>query len=394
MSKGRVYQDPIFEYKDPCSGRKVTRLTDYLGHSNHFYFTDPCWFNNDQSFVFTSQRENEGNMFRYDLADHKITQMTDLGSKGRPGGCVSEVNGAVYYFVGRKLIELNLNSLDERVVTEVDTPYPPGGRANPTADGKHVCSIVAEPPADTGKKTISYSYSGFVHNFERKPHSLIFKVNIETGDWDVVHEDHRSMGHINTSPTQSDIMTFCHEGPWHRIDQRIWGLNIQTKEAWKIREQHGDYSVGHEYWFADGETIGYHGRPRDDSGEHVFGHIKWNNEDHVEVSFPFHSTHFQSFDHTMMVGDGTNAFTSSAKPYIQLFRWDDGKYVGPKLLSYHRSTFNDQYAHCHPRFTPDGKYVLYSTDLTSYSNMYLVEVGDYESLPDLTEDFVAPHQRR
>ena len=202
------------------------------------------------------------------------------------------------------------------------------------------------------------------------------------------------MGHINTSPTQPDIMTFCHEGPWHRIDQRIWGLNIQTKEAWKIREQHGDYSVGHEYWFADGETIGYHGRPRDNSGEHVFGHIKWNNEDHVEVSFPFHSTHFQSFDHTMMVGDGTNCFASDAKPYIQLFKWDGEQYVGPKILSYHRSTFNDQYAHCHPRFTPDGKYVLYSSDLTSYANMYLVEVGDYDTLPGLTEDYVAPHQRR
>ena len=394
MSKGRVYEDPVFDYEDSCSGRKVIRLTDYLGHSNHFYFTDPCWFNNDRSFVFTSQRENEGNMFRYDLDNHKITQMTDLKSKGRPGGCVSEVNNAIYYFVGRQLIELKIDSLEERVVSEVGTPYSPGGRANPTADGKYVCSIVAEPFPDTGKKSISYSYSSFVQNFERKPHSQIFKVNLENGDWDVIHEDHRSMGHINTSPTQPEIMTFCHEGPWHWIDQRIWGLNIHTKEAWKIREQQGDYSIGHEYWFADGERIGYHGRPRDNNGEHVFGHIKWNNEDHVEVRFPFHSTHFQSFDHTMMVGDGTNCFASNAKPYIQLFRWDGEQYVGPKILSYHRSTFNDQYAHCHPRFTPDGKYVLYSTDLTSYANMYLVEVGEFDTLPDLTEDYVAPHQRR
>ena len=406
MGKGRIYDDPFFEYEDPCSGRKVVRLTDYLGHSNHFYFTDPCWFNNDQSFVFTSQRENQGNMFRYDLATHKITQMTDLKSKGRPGGCVSVTNQAAYYFVGRTLIELKLDSLEERVVSEVDLPYAPGGRANPTADGKHVCSIVAEPAQATGKKTISYSYSSFVDNFDRKPRSLIFKVNIENGDCDIVHEDNRNMGHINTSPTMPDIMTFCHEGPWHRIDQRIWGLNIETGEAWKIREQHGDYSVGHEYWFADGETLGYHGRPRDEKaqsylgkktepgGQHVFGHIKWNNEDHVEVRFPFHSTHFHSLDEKMMVGDGTNAFAADCKPYIQLFRWNGEAYVGPKILAFHRSTFNDQYAHCHPRFTPDGKYVLYSSDLTSYSNMYLVEVGDFDDLPDLTEDDVPPHRRR
>ena len=46
-------------------------------------------------------------------------------------------------------------------------------------------------------------------------------------------------------------------------------------------------------------------------------------------------------------------------------------------------TFNNQHAHCHPRFTPDGKAVLYTSDLTAYSNMYLVEVGEFDELPDL-----------
>ena len=30
--------------------------------------------------------------------------------------------------------------------------------------------------------------------------------------------------------------------------------------------------------------------------------------------------------------------------------------------------------------------MLYASDLTSYSNMYLVEIGDFDSLPDLAED--------
>ena len=36
--------------------------------------------------------------------------------------------------------------------------------------------------------------------------------------------------------------------------------------------------------------------------------------------------------------------------------------------------------------TPDGRYVLYSSDLTDYSNMYLVPVGDFETLPLLEAD--------
>ena len=35
------------------------------------------------------------------------------------------------------------------------------------------------------------------------------------------------------------------------------------------------------------------------------------------------------------------------------------------------------------RFRLDGKAVLYTSDLTAYSNMYLVEVGEFDELPDL-----------
>ena len=31
-----------------------------------------------------------------------------------------------------------------------------------------------------------------------------------------------------------------------------------------------------------------------------------------------------------------------------------------------------------------GKAVLYTSDLTAYSNMYVVEVGEFEELPDLS----------
>lgn len=57
----------------------------------------------------------------------------------------------------------------------------------------------------------------------------------------------------------------------------------------------GETSIGHEYWFADGIHIGYHGRPRDGppassaGARHVFGHIRWDNQEWVEDLFPFHA---------------------------------------------------------------------------------------------------------
>ena len=163
------------------------------------------------------------------------------------------------------------------------------------------------------------------------------------------------MGHVNTSPAMPGILTYCHEGPWNWIDGRMQGILLSSL----LRKLP---SIGHKYWFADGVHIGYHGRPRDESGRHVFGHIRWDNKEWVEDHFPFHSTHFHSLDETLIVGDGTAAsvFTGEikARPYIQLFKWDGERYVGPKILAYHRSTFNNQHAHCRApkramRFTPE-----------------------------------------
>ena len=104
MSKGRVYDDPQFRYIDAYSGREVIQLTKYLGHSNHFYFTDPCWFNDNKSFFFMSDRENQSNLFRYDLEDGEITQLTDFDTPGSSRGCWSEANQRLYYWRDQKIV--------------------------------------------------------------------------------------------------------------------------------------------------------------------------------------------------------------------------------------------------------------------------------------------------
>jgi oligogalacturonide lyase len=393
MSKGRVYHDPQFCYIDSYSGREIIRLTDYLGHSNHFYFTDPCWFNNGHSFFFMSDRENQSNLFRYDLDDGKITQLTDFKTRGKSRGCWSEANQRLYYWRDQKIIELDPETYQEREIYQAPPDKEVEARANPTADGKYIVTRLQEVIPEE-RPAIAFAYSRFHEMFYRKPLTQIIRVEVATGKMDVIHEDRRYITHINTSHGHPDIMTYCHEGPWHLVEQRIWGLNIQTGETWKVRPQDDghNYAVGHEYWFADGKRIGYHGFPRDrhnEQGEHVFGYLNWDNSGHVEVRFPYRSTHFQSLDETIIVGDGSPAAVFShqgvAQPFIQLFKWNGTEYSEPRILAYHRSTFNDQHAHPHPRFTPDGKYVLYSSDLTEYANMYLVEVGNFDELPVLND---------
>ena len=399
MPIGQTFYDPPITYADPVSGRPIRRLTYHRGHSNHPYFTDPCWFNGGRSFVFVSDREGRSNLFRYDLDDGKITQLTDLSGDNienervfdhRPQGAYSDANGRDYYWWQNVLYELDLDTLVQRTVYEAPLDQVLGIHAITSADGRYICNAM-RPFVESAAPTLEYPYFKFPELFPAQPLTQIIRVEVATGAMTVIHEDRRFITHVNLSPTRPDLLTFCHEGPWDKVQQRIWGLNIESGDCWKIRPQDdGQFSIGHEYWFADGERIGYHGRPRPGAGaEHMFGHCRWDNSDPVEVRFPFHSVHFASLGADLIVGDGTAASTFSAQgaaqPYIQLFRWDGTQYTGPKILALHRCTFNHQHSHCHPRFTPDGESVLYVSDATGYANMYLVPVGDFDDLPDLAD---------
>jgi oligogalacturonide lyase len=91
-----------------------------------------------------------------------------------------------------------------------------------------------------------------------------------------------------------------------------------------------------------------------------------------------------------VVGDGSPIYalpkminTCETWPYILLYPWNADGYGTPRILAEHGSTFNGNPAHCHPRFTPDGKHVLYTSDTSGYANVYMVEVGKLDELPVL-----------
>ncbi len=401
----RTYHDAKFTYQDEYSKRPVEQLTSYLGHTNHLYFTDPCWIEDNVSMIVTSDRENRSNLFSLSLEDSTLRQLSNNTSASRPGGCFSQVNRCHYYNTPETVVEVNLVSGEERVLLDVRNAAIGEGafriysRPSPNADGRYVIVALSEfDPADDTR--VVFAYSDFHRNFQRKPLVRIVRIDRESGELEIIHEDRCFITHINPSPAIPHIMTFCHEGPWHLVDQRIWGLDILTSQVWRIRDQRGeDLAIGHEYWFIDGERLGYHGRSKSEAttmdGGHIYGHIRWDGSDCTEQWFPFHSTHFHSLDEHLIVGDGTPAavFTHQgvSEPFIQLFRWNGTAYEGPRVLSYHRSTFNDQHCHPHPRISPDGQWVYYSSDLSGYANIYRVPIGNFDDLPVLTEGMAPQH---
>ena len=372
---GSRWESELNIYQDSVSGATVRQLTNYKGHSNHFYFTYPCWYDEGRKIVFYSDRENRTNLFGVDLESGAITQLTDLDPvQGEIGGLSKNpAREEIYFYHGDMLMALDLASLDTRSLYARPKGYV-GNSANATADGKNICAGYGEDLSDRITMDLGHGYVGFHEYWEAHPHCMIVRIPIDGGPSEVVYEEDYWLGHLNASPKLPNIITFCHEGPWHKVENRIWGLNLGTGEAWQIRPNAPDESIGHEYWMQDGEHIGYHGRTAHGP---VYGSIRYDNTDQVEAPFEGHCWHFHSTMLNLVVGDG-----DSKNPYLLLWRFRDGRFEGPKVLVWHRGSFHIQRVHLHPCFNVEGTQIVYTADPQGYGQVFVVDVPDFDSLPD------------
>ncbi len=378
MTRGTIHPAEWSVFEDLRTGVTIKQLTAHKAHSHHLYFTNPGWYDGGKKLLFGSERGNRVNLYSLDLESGVITQLTDLDQPPPPAetsflfASVNPTRPEVYFWHGRDLVALDLHSLEERRIYRAPDEFLTN-MTNVTADGKYLCTGLYEDLSRRFKIDLLHGYVGFQEYWEAMPRSQVLKIGVDTGKADVVFEENYWIGHVNTSPRLPHILTYCHEGPWQKVDNRIWGLDINTGKNWMIRPGPEGERVGHEYWFADGEQIGYHGR----SVENVpfYGSIRYDNTGKVEAPFPADSTHFHSNDLSLIVGDG-----SRNNPWLLLWRFRDGAFEGPRAVAYHRGSFQVQITHVHPRFSPDGKQILYVSDHSGYGNLYLVDTPDFDSL--------------
>jgi oligogalacturonide lyase len=381
MTKGQNWPAEWRTFADPKTGVQVRQLTNHKGHSHHVYFTNSGWHAGGRKLLFGSDRGNRTNLFSVDLESGAITQLTDLDQPPPPGetsflfASVNPQREEVYFWHGRDLVALNLESLEERRIYRAPDRFLTN-MTNVTADGRYLCTGMYEDLSSKFKIDLLHGYVGFREYWEAMPLSQIVRVDTDTGASEVVFEENYWIGHVNTSPKLPNILTYCHEGPWEQVDNRIWGLDMTSGRSWKIRHTLAGERVGHEYWFADGEQIGYHGHSP--QGEAFYGSVRYDNSGRVEAPFPADSTHFHSNDLRLIVGDGKRQ-----APRLLLWRFRDGRFEGPRVVLDHRGSFHVQVLHVHPRFSPDGSQIIYVSDTSGYGNLYMVETPDFDALPEL-----------
>ncbi len=223
----------------------------------------------------------------------------------------------------------------------------------------------------------------------------IFTINLKTGERKVIHQATDWLNHVQFSPVDPNQIMFAHEGPWHKVD-RIWTTDTKGTKPRKIHTRSMNMEIaGHEFFGFDGEQIFYDLQtPRGQdfwlasynlkTGERV-----WRHMDRDEWSVHFNV----SRDGKLFAGDGGDsemvARAQNGK-WIYLFRDDPVKDVAgihardsaslikPSVLRAEKLVNMQQHDYrLEPNvtFTPDGKWVVFRSNMHGPVHTYAVKVA-------------------
>ncbi|MHC4917672.1 MAG: oligogalacturonate lyase family protein [Planctomycetota bacterium] len=375
MGKGNTFPCEATRLKDLTSGRTVWQLTTRQGVNHGPYFYNPPCTRDGRQIVFGSDRcgGDTEQLFLLEWPSGSIIQLTNGKRISAHNAVMAPRGAAVYYFDDGELKALSLQSFKERTLARIPEGLSLCSNLSISSDGQLVVFCAFRRPDTHGRS----GWDVFDDIFEARPHTEIWVAPIDGSGGRLVHTEERWLGHPQFRPGDKSAITFCREGPWHKVE-RIWAVRADgSGETRCLRPQElGRECIGHEYWTQDGSTLVYAYHTVGPDGVETEGHsvrcleLVTGTE---RVVFEGHRVnHFTSNgENTLIVAD-TN---DPEDPFLYLIDTSSGTAeILCECGSTQRTYRSTQDAHPHPCFSWDGRYVFFNSDQMGWPNFYMVVV--------------------
>jgi oligogalacturonide lyase len=400
--------DPPTEWIDASTGHRVVRLSREAGSAS-LYFHQNAYSPDGQKLVITTPT----GLSTINLKTRAIEQVV----AGRVGVIVTgRKSGLVYYSkrVGSETI-IYATHLDTHATKEIAKlsrgsvvsvnadetlllgSYTEGssqsGGQQPGAAGQRQSQQMAGPDG----KPLTFAEQKEVRlndRLEQRIPMAMFTISTKTGEMKIVHRATDWLNHLQFSPTDPNLIMFCHEGPWHKVD-RIWTIRTDGTGLTKIHTRTMNMEIaGHEFFSPDGKIIWYDLQmPRGEDFwvagyELATGQRTWYHLQRDEWSVHFNV----SPDGKLFAGDGGDEeMVAHAKDgkWIYLYRPEGipdvagiknpnsknlinpGFFKSERLVNMAR---HDYRLEPNVTFTPDLKWIVFRSNMFGSTHVYAVEV--------------------
>ena len=395
------------QWVDPDTGHTVLRLSVEPGSSS-LYFNYNGYTADGTRLVFSSPH----GISAVDLRTHKITPVVTGEVKLL---FVGRRSSLVYY--SKRDNDSGTAPLGAGVIYAADIAtgrskevarIAHGSIGSINADESLLAGTAAErdvplASGDTARKSkdgtpLTYADSrevGLNERLEARIPMELFTVNLKTGERKAIHRATDWLNHVQFSPTDPNLILFCHEGPWHKVD-RIWTIRTDGSGLTRIHRRTMNMEIaGHEFFSPDGKTIWYDLQtPRGEDFwlagyEIATGRRTWYHLQRDEWSVHFNIAP----DGRSFLGDGGDpdmvAHARDGK-WLYLFHPepvanaagigapDENELIHPGILRAERlvNLSKHQYKlEPNATFTPDGKWIVFRSNMQGGTQVYAVEVA-------------------
>lgn len=376
------------EWIDADTHHKIVRLSRREGTNLSFYFHNNPFVGNTMVYYGSDKLNTDGikkqetynnnarnkQFYTVDLATLKTAQLTQQPNAMK-GEIVSARRKEVFYQVADTVFATHLETKKERRIFVFPKDFR-GDITSINADG----TLLGGARALDEEKEISRlnpeKKDYFNKIYESKLRRTLFTIHIDQQKLEPIFSDTAWLNHVQFSTTDPDLLLFCHEGPWHKVD-RIWTINVKTKQVTKVHARTMPMEIaGHEWFSKDGKTIWFDLQQPRGATFFVGGYdIASGREMKYELQRNEWSVHYTSNnDNSLFAGDGGDTgAVAKAKDgkWIYVFKPEGNRFVSEKLVNMidHRYRLEPNV-----HFSPDQKWIIFRANFEGVENVYAVEI--------------------
>ena len=408
FSTAAVAADPPKEWIDQTTGHRVVRLSEEPG-STSLYFNFNAYTPDGKTLVIQTPTGIAAVDLKTRVLSKIVKGKVRLLFVGRKTGQVYYANADSNSAAPKAIYAVSASGGAPRLIANI-----PAGTIQTINNDETLMAGVEEfaAPSEIGRDGLMHHGQAndpakgeppskgamMKARLEAKIPMRIFTLDLKTGERKTVVQSADWLNHLEFSPTDPNLLIYCHEGDWHRVD-RIWMIrtNQPGMKPVKIHSRTMEMEIaGHEWFSADGKWLWYDLQtPRGQvfwvaGYEFSSGKRIWYNLSRNEWSVHYNT----SPDGALFSGDGGDANMVAHAPdgkYLYLFRprhienKNTGEYAEPGAPLIATGVFEaeklvamkDHNYHLEPNgnFTPDGKWLVFRSNMSGASQVYAVEIA-------------------
>ena len=370
-------QKPMPEtWIDATTHHTVVRLTNKPGNNASFYFHNNPFVGSKMIF-YSTDSINGHQLYTVDLNNRKIDQVTHQSSPMN-GEIVNAKGHNAYYQIKDSVFVTNIDTKQTKLVYV----FPADFKASITTVNANETLLAGYRSSDAEREIYRQNpekHDYFNKIYEARLPRTLFVIDINGKQLKPIFTDSAWLNHVQFSSTDPNILMFCHEGPWHKVD-RIWTIDVRDANKGKVQLMHkrtmDNEIAGHEWFASDGKTIWFDQQLPRGTNFYVGGvNVKTGEEKKYKLDRNEWSVHFTtSPDQKLFAGDGGDAGQVAKAPdgmYIYLFTPEGDHFKATKLVNMKHHNYKLE---PNVHFSPDGQWIIFRANFEGQSEVYAVKI--------------------